>query len=893
METTLARITKYSFRKKHRQSLLLTKLLPTLLVGVTAYAISTLSPAPLVMKSSQRIFSEGLKIELDRTSPAFAAMEDTLLGNQLTDFDSTSMMSQPSIGVANEAFSGANPITGLNLGGEDLVPVDMLIAGERSAVAMVASIQHENRREELLAAQAKIARKAQENLMIQAATHAFEEMATKFATGSPTAAAVASVARNGVAAAVTNLPDVGMKIASFAQRSTDTQALVDTAELKTFDAPNEPTEVSKTIHLAEIGMSREQFMREFFMPLATSDSSDVPPKTMVAGGVPFHSRSANRGAGSFSNLANTPDSFGRVGGTGNIHFVRSSGLGTHSGSGGPTNGVPVIPATSYPSRPFENDDGLLAQSIRVPSKKSKGAGISANEEPAFANQEPTSPKPSSNSENPVSDISNGTQQLTIAGQFEFSNGLALTNPADNVVIFRENDGQVFEQAAVFIKKASYEIFMEKPEGDLVAELRNPQGDLLGRARFELSKLNQQAAKNPCRMSGINLKIVPVPQGVGGQVLALGATGIQPIADARVAFESLPYDVGTKKTGRFEEPNLMEGSAVTLEVHHRGYLPTKVKAFAGIDNRVILLSEKSIRALQAMQPESRDHSTATILGTVTKAHTAVSGAQVMLSTAGEERKVIYFNDKNEPDPALEATGPNGMYVVYGVGAADQKIQATWGSNQSETIVVTAHDRFSEQADLELTEARTAKLRVFDAFRTDWPLAAQIQAVGSEDPSVHAPRDSSGTMKFKTSQRGLMLDIDAGQNYEISRMIVDRDRKSIYLPMIQTSWLEQMRGTQKVSNEIRAGTVIGFIQGNAPFEVQMDENSVGRSSKLYYFNRQGEITKQNFGEPGGGFIIFNLPEGSRSLMVQAKGMSKAYTATVQVESRVTNVINHWMR
>ena len=72
--------------------------------------------------------------------------------------------------------------------------------------------------------------------------------------------------------------------------------------------------------------------------------------------------------------------------------------------------------------------------------------------------------------------------------------------------------------------------MEQPVGDLIAELRTPQGDLLGRGKVDLSHLNPAKTANPYRMSGINLKIRPVPQGVSGQVLGGGSK-----ADRRRAY----------------------------------------------------------------------------------------------------------------------------------------------------------------------------------------------------------------------------------------------------------------------------------------------------------------------------------------------------------------------
>ena len=184
-------------------------------------------------------------------------------------------------------------------------------------------------------------------------------------------------------------------------------------------------------------------------------------------------------------------------------------------------------------------------------------------------------------------------------------------------------------------------------------------------------------------------------------------------------------------------------------------------------------------------------------------------------------------------------------------------------------------------------------MFDAFQTNWPLAARAQKLGNDSAPAPVAGNGMGLIKYSAGQQPLVLDVDAGQNYEAARVITDRDRKAIYIPMIQSSWLEQIRGAARINKDLGSGTVVGFVQGVAPFEAAMDEQSVGANSKLIYFNRRGEVTKDNFGEPGGGFIVFNVPQGQRSIMVQAKGMSKSFAATVQVESRVTNVINHWMR
>jgi hypothetical protein len=113
------------------------------------------------------------------------------------------------------------------------------------------------------------------------------------------------------------------------------------------------------------------------------------------------------------------------------------------------------------------------------------------------------------------------------------------------------------------------------------------------------------------------------------------------------------------------------------------------------------------------------------------------------------------------------------------------------------------------------------------------------------------------------------------------------------MIQTAWMDRVLGSLKLNREPDTGTVVGFVQGQSRFRVSLEEKSVGPSTRIVYFNQRGEVTRDDHGEPGGGFILMNMPEGFRTVAIQPEGTAKFFSTAILVESKVINVISHWIR
>jgi hypothetical protein len=493
-------------------------------------------------------------------------------------------------------------------------------------------------------------------------------------------------------------------------------------------------------------------------------------------------------------------------------------------------------------------------------------------------------------------------QLVIAGSLEFAGGLALSNSSDRVVVYRENEEQPMESAAVWLREGRYEVFVEEAVGSLIAELRTPQGEILGRGSFPLENL-PDVRKNQYRVSNINLKIQPIPQGITGQVLAAGPaeSGDKKVAalkGARIDFHELPLHTTALDEGKFEESSLIEGSSVVLKASRAGFWSSLNIASTGATHAVLMFPDKLIQAFVATakqmgQSAQNPAETSAVWGRVLQSGQPTEGAQVELLTTTDVLKPIYFNAMMKPDPSLTATGSNGLYAFYPLPPGAHAVQATvMGGKPGEPRLFPAHARTVSRVDIENSSAHHAQVRVFDAFRTDYPLAAEIIHTG-ETRGLRVDRSGASILRFSAGMGPLMIEASGGQSYERIRLSLNRDRRMIYVPMIQTLWLERIRGALRVNTALHSGTVVGFIQGTVPYQVIMDDTALGSDSRVVYFDSRGEIIRGAKGVPGGGFILFNVSEGFHTVTVQPLGSEKAFATTVLAEPKVTNVINKWIR
>lgn len=494
------------------------------------------------------------------------------------------------------------------------------------------------------------------------------------------------------------------------------------------------------------------------------------------------------------------------------------------------------------------------------------------------------------------------RQVTIRGTIELSGGLALTHAHDRIAVLRESRGQFIESGAVWIREARYEIFVESLEGQLVAEVRSPQGDVIGRGQLALSTLGLGDGQKA--LDGVALRVTPVAAGIAGRVQSAYNAGngaratSQGVQGAKVQFLNTNSVVKSVAGGHFEEPRFTDGSRVVAQIHAKEHWPTLANLTSGQEPTVPIFSHRMMNAfvnLTAPDSSAVDSIIKTkgvIWGRVSRSGQAVAGADVSVLTQGAGEPV-YFNDLMIPDFSLKATGSNGLFAVPAVSQGAHAVQIKIGKRLSDPVFMQAEPHMVSSVDLDVMKASEVPARAFDAFRVEAPVRTEVRPAGHiRGRRMIVQGDEGSTLKLANLGMPSVLEIDAGVDYLMTRTIQNPETRMMQLPMVTRAWFDRQVGRVRYNNQPQTGNVIGFIQG-ARFRVSMDEAALSTGAKILYFDSSGEVTTREYGEAGGGFILLGVKNGLQTVIVEAESRDRIYAGTVLVEDGIVASISHWMR
>ncbi len=505
------------------------------------------------------------------------------------------------------------------------------------------------------------------------------------------------------------------------------------------------------------------------------------------------------------------------------------------------------------------------------------------------------PKPLPDSLKPDTSIDPAQPHL-IRGLLEFTSGLALTSPTDELTVFQEVEGEHWQEGTVWIREGRYAIEVPNREGLLVAELRTERGELLGRGELELTHLPVKK-KNQFKVSDVTIKLHPVSSTLDGRILSAYSHNDvkKAVANAQVEILGVGHRINTEKDGHFEDTQILEGSSVIIQAQRSGYWGTLAAGSSKNRNEFTLYPNKMLKAFMSFALENSrtndptikfDQDTSLVWGKITRNGKPVAGAHVELMTTDKQLSPIYFNELMIPDPKLKATTANGLYAFLPVPPGAHAVQVTEQGILSEPIVFPTEGRHVSTIDIETMNWKRMVVKSFDAFAPQTQVATDMYRLGFDSEK----KRSSGTaeLKYVPSTSLLILNsIPAGAEYAPSRVSVTRQSTFAYLPMVKTQWLKGlMAGRRNPGTSI----AVGFVNTKKTYRVHPD---VGAASTVIYFDPEGKEVEGNLGVPGGGYIVFNLDPGFRTISVVPLGTDSVSAQTVLADSKFVNLINHVIR
>ncbi len=454
--------------------------------------------------------------------------------------------------------------------------------------------------------------------------------------------------------------------------------------------------------------------------------------------------------------------------------------------------------------------------------------------------------------------------LFIEGYIEFAGGLAFMGPSQRLVVYREHEGRVHEEGHVWVREASFKISVSERRGRLVVELLNENGVIVGRGVHDLSTKLISAHGEP--RATITLK--PVIWGVAGEVISAYSFEhhVRPIQGAELAIEGIGLVAKTDEKGAFVSDDVAQSSSYILQASAPEHWSTVTLSGAGEIKTVRLYPEKMISALGATLraqglevPLERGDSL--IWGTVSRQGQPLAGATVEISGPSAGR-VIYFNDYMIADTKLSSTSRSAAFVIIGIEEGLYSVRARLADKISAMAIAPVRRGAVSSTDLNINEAKQVAVTSFDAFDTQRPIVTTVAELGTEHLLTLS---ESGVGNFPTSQgEGFAIfENDAPVPYIRTRQVVPRRQTHLHLPQIDERWLQSLQQVSRINFLPQTGQAIGFVP-DSDFSVYIDGLPMSQENGIY-FDAAGNPTGERSGPQGGGVFLFNLTPGFHVISV----------------------------
>lgn len=482
-----------------------------------------------------------------------------------------------------------------------------------------------------------------------------------------------------------------------------------------------------------------------------------------------------------------------------------------------------------------------------------------------------------------------SSRATLSGRIELGGGLAITNVQQRIVISRELEGLAIEKAQVWLEDGRFEIATKSLRGRLVGRLLDGKGTVLGSGEIRLTSLSP--ANDSDRIE--NLKMVISPAVNGAQVEIVSAYShageTQLVAQSQVQLVGPASQLVPDKEHRyFREDSLKPGSSYIVRAVAENHWGTLVVGLSGQPVRAELFPNRLIEALINLtvgEKRNLGENFGVIWGRITRDGKPVPNARVEL--AGEHRlSANYFNSMLLPDRFADSTGENGTFAFVGVTPGIQSVRVVYqGESYPAQIVPTERGHVS-YIDFDLGSSEGIPLDVIDPFDTGREVNGVIRWAGDESSEIEI--QGRGQLRQPSGLGLFTLELDPGELYELTRYTMPRRTRRLTLPTVRRDWIVSLAARKRVNQDSGVGIAVGY-NFDENFTVSIDGvEDESSTPEVVYFDSRGQALFTDEGIPGGGFAIFNIPPGLRTITLSVAGSAQAQTRVIVATPEAVSVV-----
>lgn len=466
----------------------------------------------------------------------------------------------------------------------------------------------------------------------------------------------------------------------------------------------------------------------------------------------------------------------------------------------------------------------------------------------------------------------------IQGKIELTEGLAISDPRDKLSVGWFVDGERKKEGKVFHQDGTYELKVERLEGEMIAELTDRRGFLLGEAIIDLDVIKKQRAINSYVISGIDLKIKPYNFSFRGQTLSVYDTSNnkQVVAGAEVRVGAHDLRVKSDKKGEFSEPVLSPQSTGVVTAQQAKYRETTLLAHFDRELSIHLFPDQFLEAFfNTIELPQKMRTDGVIWGTVTKGSQPAQGYQVRM--AQQKAKPIYF-EMYIANVKTEKTGIDGQFAFVGLADGEYEIEVVdpLGRLVDSKLAVVRASTVTEM-NFEVVDDRKIAVRPFDPLSLQ-PKDIEFFALGQNTIVETKTEETIKLITFPGAEPLIIhTKVDGADVEAIS--LASRNKKFQEVPVLNTNWWQGIKSAYSLSPQI--GVVVGFIDTDSTFEVYIDHQN--ERTKVLYLDSKGRTINKSLGVKPSGFVIYGVDHGIHTIIIETEhGQIHSEAAYIDGES-----------
>lgn len=468
----------------------------------------------------------------------------------------------------------------------------------------------------------------------------------------------------------------------------------------------------------------------------------------------------------------------------------------------------------------------------------------------------------------------------ITGQVRLLDGLALGDRQITIRHFEE--GIPKETAVIDLHKGTFEINVENKSGSLLAELTEASGEIIASGKELLNTTTENI--------DLNIKDQNIFAGTfynfnkSPEILMSDKINSMRGQKAEFLLTALQTEDQTDIAGSFKVKKISENSATILRAKAAGFSETMMTMTSGTDKNIPIFPETLIQALRSIVNEDKKFQSSEMNGSVVWGQIIFDGKPMQGMSARimnhDEIPAVYMNGWI-PDIKAHETNQNGYFFFTEVPKGMQ------------TIIIERNGIYVTHANVEVDDLTTSvtvveaslknksvSMKVFDIF-TGEPIQAEIQMQSLPELQTVLGQKDLTLPKLNRMSFGYVQNQDE-EYFPTQFQYFDSD-EYIHIPMMKKQTLANLAVAAKISNHPDTGIIIGTVPED-DFEVYLSHEESYEKSNILYFDANGN--RVDHGTIGGGFILFNVPPKTQSVVVISAKTNMVHTKLIPVEPNTTS-------